>query len=127
VNRLPRGVGLLDHLLDNHHQPFRDVLTVVLLLLQPLEAFVVGQRDLPSDKRTNRLERNLFHLKRLTRDAEDGNVLGDGLTGDKGGGHRRARLHDVKARLCVLLRVDEAFVFMPPDDKIEKVWQHVFG
>ncbi|KAI6756825.1 hypothetical protein HG530_011423 [Fusarium avenaceum] len=80
LNCLPICVGLLNHLLDNFYQPSGHLLTVILLLIESLEALVLREDEFSCDKRAHGLEWELVNLEVFTRHTHNSNVLLNSLT-----------------------------------------------
>jgi hypothetical protein len=86
---------------------------------------VVCEDDFAHDERADGLEADIFGGKVSAFDTKDGDVFWDCFAWHEGGGDAGAGLHDVEVSLGVVFRVDEAFVFVAPDDEVEEVWEEV--
>lgn len=83
LDGLPLLIRLRDHLLDDLHELGRDLVPVLLLLVQALEALILREDELSCDERPDCLERDLVHLEVLPRDAENRDVFLDCFSRDE--------------------------------------------
>jgi len=75
----PVLTGLVDHLVYDRLQPPGELGAMLLLPREVLEPLVRSQHEVAGHHGADGLQRDLVDLKILPRDADDGDVFGNGL------------------------------------------------